>query len=71
MVRIIGFLVGLGFVGVLVISLFVNAFDFFQNPPSPTAEHEFHKEAKDVHLASDGALGKFDRAQLQRGFQVY
>jgi ubiquinol-cytochrome c reductase cytochrome c1 subunit len=34
-------------------------------------EHEFHKEPKEVSYASDGPLGKFDRQQLQRGFQVY
>ena len=71
MVRIIGFLVGLGFVGVLLISLFVNLSDYFSNPPEATAEHEYHKPAKTLRLASDGPLGKFDEAQLQRGFQVY
>ena len=71
MVRIIGFFVGLGFVGVLLISLIVNAVDSIQNPPVATAEEEFHLAPKDVHFASDGALGKFDRQQLQRGFQVY
>ena len=71
MVRIIGFLVGLGFVGVLLISLFVNLSDYFSNPPEATAEHEFHKHPKPLRLASDGPLGKFDEAQLQRGFQVY
>ena len=71
MVRIIGFLVGLGFVGVLLISLFVNLSDYFSNPPEASAEHEFHKHAKKLSLPSDGPLGKFDEAQLQRGFQVY
>lgn len=71
MVRIIGFLVGLGFVGVLTLSLIINAIDYFQNPPTPTAEHEFHLTPKEVHFASDGFAGKFDRQQLQRGFQVY
>ena len=71
MVRIIGFLVGLAFAGVLLISLFVGLSDYFQNPPEPTAEHEFHKHAKELHLASDGPFGHFDRQQLQRGFQVY
>ena len=71
MVRIIGFLVGLGFVGVLLISLFVNLGDYFANPPAETAEHEFHEHPKALHLASDGPLGHFDRQQLQRGFQVY
>jgi ubiquinol-cytochrome c reductase cytochrome c1 subunit len=36
-----------------------------------TVEHEFHKSPKELHLASDGAFGKFDRQQVQRGFQVY
>ncbi|HET9459582.1 MAG TPA: cytochrome c1 [Sphingomicrobium sp.] len=71
MVRLIGFLVGLGFVGVLLISLFVGASDYFSNPPEPTAEEEFHKHPKPLHLASDGPFGHFDQAQLQRGFQVY
>ena len=32
---------------------------------------EFHLEPKPLHLASDGPFGKFDKRQLQRGFQVY
>jgi ubiquinol-cytochrome c reductase cytochrome c1 subunit len=71
MVRIIGFLVGLGFAGVLLISLVVNLVGFIQSPPEPTAEHEFHREPKELHLASDGPFGKFDRQQVQRGYQVY
>ena len=71
MVRIIAFFVGLGFSGVLLISLVVNLVEVVQSPPEATAEHEFHREAKDLHLASDGPLGKFDRQQVQRGYQVY
>ena len=72
MVRIIGFLIGLGFVGVLLISLFVGVADHFANPPEATAEEEFrHHEMKELRLASDGPFGHFDTAQLQRGFQVY
>jgi ubiquinol-cytochrome c reductase cytochrome c1 subunit len=71
MVRIIGFFVGLGFAGVLLISLVVNLVAYFQSPPEATAEHHFHQEAKELKLASDGPFGKFDRQQLQRGFQVY
>ncbi len=33
--------------------------------------NEFHQEHKALRLASDGPFGKFDKAQLQRGFQVY
>jgi ubiquinol-cytochrome c reductase cytochrome c1 subunit len=71
MVRIIAFFVGLGFAGVLLISLVVNLVEYVQSPPEPTAEHEFHRKAKELRLASDGPLGKFDRQQLQRGYQVY
>jgi ubiquinol-cytochrome c reductase cytochrome c1 subunit len=71
MVRIIAFFVGLGFAGVLLISLVVNLVAFVQSPPEPTAEHEFHREPKELHLASNGPLGKFDRQQVQRGYQVY
>ncbi len=71
MVRIIGFLVGLGFAGVLLISLVVNLVGFIQSPPEPAAEHEYHREPKALHLASDGPFGKFDRQQVQRGYQVY
>ena len=71
MIRIIGFVVGLAFAGVLLISLFSGLSDTFSNPPEPLAEEEFHKHPKHLTLASDGPFGKFDRQQLQRGFQVY
>ncbi|MFL6829692.1 MAG: cytochrome c1 [Sphingomicrobium sp.] len=71
MVRIIAFLVGLVFAGVLLISLISNAATYFSSPPAPLAAEEFHKEPKGLHLASDGPFGKFDKRQLQRGFQVY
>jgi ubiquinol-cytochrome c reductase cytochrome c1 subunit len=71
MIRLIGFLVGLAFAGVVLISLFVGVSQYVSSPPEPMAEEEFHKHPKELHLASDGPLGKFDKAQLQRGFQVY
>ena len=71
MVRPIGALVGLGFVFVLLFSLITGAVNFIKEPPAPTVEHEFHQHPKPVELASNGPLGKFDRQQLQRGFQVY
>jgi len=71
MARIIGFIVGLGFVSVLLISLVVNGLDYFRNPPEHAAYYYFHKEPREAELASDGMAGKFDRQQLQRGFQVY
>ena len=70
-VRGLGLLVGLAFSGVLLISLVVGLVQTASSPTEASAEEEFHKHAKDLALASDGPLGKFDRAQLQRGFQVY
>jgi ubiquinol-cytochrome c reductase cytochrome c1 subunit len=71
MVRPLGFLAGLAFVAVLLFSAVVGAYNFISEPPAPTVEHEFHQHPKPLHLASDGPLGRFDRQQLQRGFQVY
>ena len=71
MVRIIGFFVGAGFVFVLLWSLVVNGVDYFRNPPEHAAYYYFHKDPRDAELPSDGMMGKFDRQQLQRGFQVY
>lgn len=71
MVRFIGFLVGLAFAGVLLISLFSGVSEYISNPPAPLAEEEFHKHPKELRLASDGPFGTFDNQQLQRGFQVY
>ena len=71
MVRILGFFVGLGFVGVLLISLISGAIAYVQEPPVETVEHKFHKAPKHVSFSFEGPFGKYDRQQLQRGFQVY
>ncbi|MDP9162557.1 MAG: cytochrome c1 [Pseudomonadota bacterium] len=71
MVRIIAFLVGLGFAGMLLLSLLVNGIGAIKEPAAPTVEEGFHKQPKELHLASSGPFGRFDRQQLQRGFQVY
>jgi ubiquinol-cytochrome c reductase cytochrome c1 subunit len=64
-------LVGLGFILVLSISLITGAVAYINEPPAASIEHRFHKEAKDVAFSTDGPFGRFDRQQLQRGFQVY
>jgi ubiquinol-cytochrome c reductase cytochrome c1 subunit len=66
----------LGFIGavfalILTISLINGLKTYVTSPPAPLASDEFHREPKPLHLASDGAFGKFDKRQLQRGFQVY
>jgi len=71
MVRIGAFLVGLFFAGWLLISFLVGAVAYVSEPPAVTVEHEFHKHPKEVDFSFNGPFGKFDQAQLQRGFQVF
>jgi len=71
MVRAISYLIGAAFVGVLAIALFGTAYTAVTDPPPESAEHEFHRHPENVGLSSSGAFGKFDRAQVQRGFQVF
>ena len=71
MVRIFGVLTGLGFLLVLAFSLVTGIVGFFREPPTETVEHKFHKDPKHVEFSFAGPFGKFDRQQLQRGFQVY
>ena len=71
MVRIIGFFVGL-FFAVGALWAFANgAYNAATDPAEKTAESEFHRHPKPLHLASDGPFGKFDNQQVQRGYQVY
>jgi ubiquinol-cytochrome c reductase cytochrome c1 subunit len=71
MVRIIGIFVGFVFAVVALISFAGNLYTALSSPAEPTAEEEFHKHPGPLTLASDGPFGKFDRQQLQRGYQVY
>ena len=71
MVRFLGFLVGLGFVAVAAWSLLWGVIAYVTEPPEKTAEQLFHLEPRDVAYSFDGPFGRFDRQQLQRGFQVY
>jgi ubiquinol-cytochrome c reductase cytochrome c1 subunit len=71
LLRLIMGLIGAGFALVVLISLGTDLSTYFASPPEETAEHEFHRHPKELHLASDGPLGRFDKQQLQRGFQVY
>jgi ubiquinol-cytochrome c reductase cytochrome c1 subunit len=74
MIRLIGILVGLGFALVALWSFFwgtAAVIDQGGQFVEPTAEHEFHRHPREVRFASDGAFGKWDMQQLQRGYQVY
>lgn len=76
-IRLVGMIVGLGFAFVAVLALLFGigpAFSTFAEHGkfvAPTAEHEFHKEAKQYDWSFNGPFGKWDTEQLQRGFKVY
>jgi len=66
-VPVIGFLAGLAFVSALLVAALFTS----HAPPEPTPASVYHLEPREVHYASDGPFGRFDREQLQRGFQVF
>ncbi len=71
MVRLIAFLVGLFFSGMLLLGLGDTVITAIKEPAVPSVEAEFHEEPLPVTFAHDGPLGKYDRGQLQRGLKVY
>jgi len=71
MIRIFSLLVGLFFTAALAWSFGNGAVNFAQEGKPATVESMFHEHPKALHLSSDGPFGKFDKQQLQRGFQVY
>jgi ubiquinol-cytochrome c reductase cytochrome c1 subunit len=71
MIRVLGIFVGLVFVIVSAWSLGNGAYAFFNSSHDKTVEQRFHKEPRELALASDGLMGRYDRRQLQRGFQVF
>ncbi|MBA3676805.1 MAG: cytochrome c1 [Sphingosinicella sp.] len=71
MVRFFGALVGMGFIAALLWSFGWGVNAQLTETHTQSVEHRFHQEPRDVAFSTDGPFGKFDRAQLQRGFQVY
>jgi ubiquinol-cytochrome c reductase cytochrome c1 subunit len=71
MVRILGFLIGLGFVLAAAWAFGKGAYAYISQPPEETAEHRLHQEPRRISYSFDGPFGNWDRRQLQRGFQVY
>ena len=71
MVRLISSLVGAAFVFVLAWSLVGTASTAITDPAPESAEAVFRQHPEDIGLPSGGLFGKFDRRQVQRGFQVY
>lgn len=71
MVRLLGILIGLGFVAVVGWSLGWGVYAYITEEHEESVEHSFHLHQRDIAFSFDGPLGKYDRPQLQRGFQVY
>lgn len=71
MVRILGFLIGLGFVVVAGVSLGYGLWTYARTEQTETVEHRFHEEPRHVAYSFEGPFGMYDDQQLQRGFQVY
>lgn len=73
MIRLIGILVGLGFTAAVLWAFGWGVAGVIGDGrfTEPTAEHEFHLSPKAEAFPSDGPFGKWDYAQLQRGYQVY
>ena len=71
MVRPLGILAGIGFVAVVLWSLMWGVVAYVTEPHVPTVYKAFHLKPKEVEFSFQGPMGKYDRQQLQRGFQVY
>ena len=71
MIRIISLAVGAFFSLALLLGFGTGAVNYITEPPAKTAEKVYHKKPKELDLPSNGIFGKFDEAQLQRGFAVY
>jgi ubiquinol-cytochrome c reductase cytochrome c1 subunit len=71
MIRLLGILIGFGFVLVATISLVNDSWIYFAEEHEESAEHRFHEHPRNFSFSTDGPFGEFDQRQLQRGFQVY
>jgi ubiquinol-cytochrome c reductase cytochrome c1 subunit len=73
MIRLIGILIGLGFTVMVLWAFGSGAATAIGQGylVEATAEREFHEHPRELALATDGPFGRFDRQQLQRGYQVY
>lgn len=73
MIRLVGILVGLGFTFVVLISLGFGAYTAITEPAEKPSYYPFKEEAHapEAGFSFVGPLGRWDQAQLQRGYQVY
>ena len=71
MIRIFSMIAGAAFALVLTISFIFEAINTAKDGLPTSAEKQFHEHPGALALKSDGVLGTFDNAQLQRGLAVY
>ena len=72
MIRLIGILVGLFFVGSVLLWSFVpGAYTAATDDAAETADHVFHLDPREAHFQHEGPFGTWNIAQLQRGYKVY
>ena len=71
MIRIFSILIGAFFSLALLLAFGTGAYSYITEPPAKTAEARFHLKPEHLDLPSNGWFGKYDKAQLQRGFKVY
>jgi ubiquinol-cytochrome c reductase cytochrome c1 subunit len=71
MVRLIAFLVGIFFSGMLLLGLGDTIVGAIKEPATATVESKFLEHPLPEKFTFDGPLGKYDRGQLQRGLKVY
>ena len=73
MIRLVGILIGLGFTLVVLVSFGVGAYTAATEPAEKPAYYPFVLEAEGPEggFSFEGPMGRWDQAQLQRGYQVY
>jgi ubiquinol-cytochrome c reductase cytochrome c1 subunit len=72
MIRILSIFGGLFFALAMLYSFGRGAYSAATEPAKESAERALHREPGKLALASDGFFGSYkDKAQLQRGFQIY
>ena len=67
MVRLLAFLVGLFFSGMLLIAFGYSAYTAMTETVTPTAEHEFHEQPLAEKFPHDGPLGTYRQRSCSAG----
>ncbi|MGB3754167.1 MAG: cytochrome c1 [Parerythrobacter sp.] len=71
MIRLFAILAGFVFATVVMISFFTGFYTWATEDKVLSAEYEFYEHPQQIGFAQDGILGRWDNAQLQRGYKVY